>query len=92
MNELETEFEWKFENYDIREVWLYVNPLTGRYARLREGIEPLAVFSNENIGRAYETKSDILRNMIGHYVNWEEMLSIAKEKTNGNYELILEVS
>lgn len=75
-----------------REVWLYVNPLTGRYARLRYVSETLAVFKNENIGRAYELTSDILKTMIGHYVPWEEMLEIANDKFNGLYELISEVS
>lgn len=87
MNETKSEYILELNNSDI-EVWLYVNPLTGRYARLRYTNEPLAVFSNENIGRAYELTSTILKSMIGHYVPWDEMLEIAKTKHSGLYELI----
>ena len=76
----------------INEVWLYVNPLTGRYAKVRSDVEPLAVFKDENIGRTYESFSDILKTMIGHYVLWDEMLEIANNKFDGLYELITEVS
>lgn len=88
MSETETAFEWKFDNSLNPEVWLYVNPLNGRYAKVRDDYGPLAVFKDENIGRAYEQKSKILRNMIGHYVEFSEMLKIAKEKHSGKYELI----
>ena len=70
------------------EVWLYVNPLTGRHAKMKSDGSPLAVFLNENIGRAYELKSEILKGMIGYYALWEEMLSVASEETSGKYDFI----
>lgn len=88
MNNTEAVFEWKLDSGIGPEVWLYVNPLTGKYAKVRDDGEPLAVFKNENIGRAYEQKSEILKTMIGHYVEFSEMLKIANEKYDGKYELI----
>lgn len=92
MNETKIEHILELNNNNDREVWLYVNPLTGRYARLKYISEPLAVFKDENIGRAYELTSNILKTMIGHYVTWTEMLEIANTKHSGLYELISEVS
>lgn len=91
MNETITEFEWKFENGVGPQVWLYVNPLNGKYAKVSNSNGPLAVFKDESVGRAYEKKSKILNNMIGHYVEFAEMLKIANEKYGGQYELISSV-
>lgn len=92
MNKTEETSDSDIYNSKNNEVWLYVNPLTGRYAKVRSDVEPLAVFKDENIGRAYELSSDILKTMIGHYVPWDEMLEIANNKFDGLYELITEVS
>jgi len=71
-----------------KECWLYVNPLTGKHAKSNTADSPLAVFKDENIGRAYEIKSDILKGMIGYYAIWDEMLHIARKETSGKYDYI----
>jgi len=70
----------------ISDVWLYVNPLTGKHAKstITGG---LAVFLNEEIGRSWETKSNALRNMIGYTATWDEMIEISNNQTGGEYEL-----
>jgi hypothetical protein len=75
-------------NVISRECWLYANPLTGKHAKSNTTDSPLAVFKDENIGRAYEIKSDILKGMIGYYAIWDEMLDIARKETSGKYDYI----
>lgn len=66
------------------EVWMYVNPITGRYARMRKADITVA-FSNEEAGRRYENISKILQGMVGHYVSREELIEIANIQTEGRY-------
>ena len=73
---------------DIYQVFLYVNPIAGRHASFNKRPKVLAVFSNEDIGRSYESISACLRRMIGYYADWDEMMSIAQEECGGQYELI----
>ena len=67
-------------DYDnmISEVWLYVNPLTGKHAKTTNNGR-LAVFVNEKIGRSYETVSTALSGMIGYTASWDEMIDIYKK-------------
>jgi hypothetical protein len=67
------------------EVFVYVNPLKGNHAKLRDE-NKIAVFRDEEVGRAYELISKALRNCVGYYVVWSEMLSIASQETGGRYE------
>jgi hypothetical protein len=75
-------------DYDnmISDVWLYVNPLTGKHAKTTTNGR-LAVFVNEKIGRSYETVSAALSGMIGYTASWDEMIDIANKQTGGSYEL-----
>ena len=50
------------------ELFIYVNPLTGKHISINNKIKSLAVFRDESIGRQFETISDTLRKSIGYYV------------------------
>jgi hypothetical protein len=67
------------------DVFLYVNPLTGKHATTVQD-KKLAVFVNETTGRKWEEISKALKSMVGYYCKWEEMLTIAKGQTGGQYE------
>ena len=75
-------------NVISRECWIYANPLTGKHAKSNTPEGPLSVFKDENVGRAYEVNSTILKGMIGYYALWDEMLDIARKETNGLYDYI----
>lgn len=66
------------------EVWMYVNPITGRYARLKDA-EITVAFTNEEAGRRWENQSKVLKTMVGHYVSREELIEIANAQTEGRY-------
>jgi len=70
----------------IFDVWIYVNPLTGKHAKTTNG-NKLAVFINEEVGRSWETKSTALSGMVGYKASWDEMIEIAIKQTQGQYEL-----
>ena len=70
----------------IFEVWIYVNPLTGKHAKTTN-TGKLAVFLNEEIGRSWETISTALSGMVGYKATWDEMIEIASNQTGGQYEL-----
>lgn len=70
----------------IFDVWIYVNPLTGKHAKTTK-TGKLAVFINEEIGRSWETISTALSGMIGYKATWDEMIEIANNQTGGQYEL-----
>ena len=57
-------------DYDnmIFDVWIYVNPLTGKHAKTTS-TGKLAVFLNEEIGRSWETISTALSGMVGVIYN-----------------------
>lgn len=74
-----------FENM-IFDVWIYVNPLTGKHAKSTK-TGKLAVFLNEEIGRSWESVSTALSGMVGYNATWDEMLEIANKQTEGQYEL-----
>lgn len=75
-------------DYDnmIFDVWIYVNPLTGKHAKTTS-TGKLAVFINEEIGRSWETFSTALKGMVGYKATWDEMIEIANNQTGGQYEL-----
>ena len=75
-------------DYDnmIFDVWIYVNPLTGKHAKTTSAGK-LAVFLNEEIGRSWETKSTSLKSMVGYTATWDEMIEISNKQTGGQYEL-----
>ena len=86
MNNPETElYPIDFENM-IFDVWIYVNPLTGKHAKTTSAGK-LAVFLNEEIGRSWETISTALKGMVGYKATWDEMIEIANNQTGGLYEL-----
>ena len=70
----------------ISNVWIYVNPLTGKHAKTTKDGK-LAVFLNEEIGRSWETKSTSLKSMVGYTATWDEMIEISNKQTGGEYEL-----
>ena len=75
-------------DYDnmIFDVWIYVNPLTGKHAKTTN-TGKLAVFLNEEIGRSWENKSTALKGMVGYKATWDEMIEISNKQTRGEYEL-----
>lgn len=70
----------------LSDVWIYVNPLTGKHAKSTK-TGKLAVFLNEEIGRSWETISTALNGMVGYNATWEEMIEISNKQTGGEYEL-----
>ncbi len=69
------------------EVFIYVNPITGKHISLNKLPSTLAVFISEHEAREYEKISNCLKKSIGYYVCWEEMLTIAQKECGGRYEL-----
>ena len=69
------------------EVFVYVNPLKGKHVSINNSIKTLAVFKDESTGRQFESISKTLRNSIGYYVEWDEMIDIASQECEGRYEL-----
>ncbi len=67
------------------DVFLFVNPLTGVHAKTKADSK-LAVFKNESAARIYEKRSKILKQMVGYYCQWEEMLVVAQKETQSQYE------
>jgi hypothetical protein len=86
MNNAEPElYPVDFQNM-LFDVWLYVNPLTGKHAKTTKN-RKLAVFLNEEIGRSWETISTALKGMVGYKATWDEMIDISNSQTGGEYEL-----
>ena len=71
------------------EVFLFVNPLNGKHAKTKVDSK-LAVFRNESAARRWEKNSKILKEMVGYYCPWEEMLGIASKETQGQYEYFMD--
>ena len=86
MNNLEPELLPVDFQSMISDVWVYVNPLTGKHAKTTS-TGKLAVFINEEIGRSWEKISTALTSMIGYTATWDEMLEISNSQTRGEYEL-----
>ena len=86
MNNLEPELLPVDYGKMIDNVWIYVNPLTGKHAKTTKSGK-LAVFLNEDIGRSWETISTALSGMVGYKATWDEMIEIANSQTGGQYEL-----
>lgn len=86
MNNPETELYPVDYEKMIDNVWIYVNPLTGKHAKTTSSGK-LAVFINEEIGRSWETISTALKGMVGYTATWDEMIEIANNQTGGEYEL-----
>jgi hypothetical protein len=86
MNNAEPElYPVDFHNM-LFDVWIYVNPLTGKHAKTTN-TGKLAVFLNEEVGRSWESQSAALKGMIGYTATWDEMIEISKNQTRGEYEL-----
>ena len=68
------------------DVWIYVNPLTGKHAKTTN-TGKLAVFLNEEVGRSWESVSTALKGMVGYTATWDEMIEISTNQTGGEYEL-----
>jgi hypothetical protein len=86
MNSAEPElYPIDFQNM-ISDVWIYVNPLTGKHAKSSK-TGKLAVFLNEEIGRSWEAVSTALTGMVGYTATWDEMIEISNKQTGGEYEL-----
>lgn len=68
------------------DVWIYVNPLTGKHAKTTNAGK-LAVFLNEEVGRSWESVSTALKGMVGYTATWDEMIEISNIQTGGQYEL-----
>jgi hypothetical protein len=86
MNNAEPElYPIDFQNM-ISNVWIYVNPLTGKHAKSTK-TGKLAVFLNEEIGRSWEAISTSLAGMVGYTATWDEMIEISNNQTGGEYEL-----
>jgi len=86
MNNAEPELRPADYDNMIFDVWIYVNPLTGKHAKTTK-TGKLAVFINEEIGRSWETISTALSGMVGYKATWDEMIEIANNQTGGQYEL-----
>jgi hypothetical protein len=86
MNNLEPELLPVDFQSMISDVWIYVNPLTGKHSKTTS-TSKLAVFLNEDIGRSWEKISTALTGMIGYTATWDEMLEISNSQTRGEYEL-----
>ena len=86
MNNAEPELRPVYYDNMIFDVWIYVNPLTGKHAKTTN-TGKLAVFLNEDIGRSWETISTALSGMVGYKATWDEMIEIATNQTGGQYEL-----
>ena len=69
------------------EIFIYVNPLTGKHITINNNSKTLAVFKDEQVGRQFENISHTLRKSIGYYVLWDEMIDIASQECEGRYEL-----
>jgi len=69
------------------EVFIFVNPISGKHISYNKLPSTLAVFISELEAREYEKISNCLKKSIGYYVSWEEMLTIAKKECGGRYEL-----
>jgi hypothetical protein len=65
------------------EYWVYVNPMTGRYALTKDKPPCLAVFVCEQGGRMAEKRSWVLCQLVGHLVLWNEVQQIAQKETEG---------
>ena len=86
MNNAEPElYPIDFQNM-ISNVWIYVNPLTGKHAKTTK-TGKLAVFLNEEIGRSWETISTALKGMVGYTAAWDEIIEISNKQTGGEYDL-----
>ena len=70
---------------EVAEVFLFVNVLTGRHAQTSQ-TRKLAVFKDETVARLWEQNSKALKDMVGYWAAWEEMLDIAQKQTGGQYE------
>ena len=73
------------EIYKPPEVFVFVNPLTGKHAKYTL-TNKLAVFKDESVARLWEQNSKALKDMVGYWATWEEMLDIAQKQTGGQYE------
>ena len=79
-----------FESLHTPEVWLYVNMIRGTHAKLKDDDSTLAVFRDESIGRSYEANSEKLKQLLGYYATWDEMIDIANKECSGRYKLFTE--
>ena len=79
------------EIYKPPEVFVFVNPLTGKHAKYTL-TNKLAVFKDESVARQWEGISKALKSMVGYFITWEEMLDIAAKQTDGLYEYFANIN
>ena len=79
------------EIYKPPEVFVFVNPLTGKHAKYTL-TNKLAVFRDESVARQWENISKALKSMVGYFITWEEMLDIAAKQTDGLYEYFANIN
>lgn len=69
------------------DVWVYVNPLTGKHIKTTN-TNRLAVFYTKESAHSWEKESFTLQNNICYEVSWDEMISIANKETGGSYVIL----
>jgi hypothetical protein len=69
------------------DVWVYVNPLTGKHCKTT-GTSKLAAFRTRESAMSWEPDSKTLQKNICYEVSWDEMISIADKETGGNYVIL----
>ena len=69
------------------DVWVYVNPLTGKHIKTTN-TKRLAVFNTKESAHSWEILSFTLQNNICYEVSWDEMICIANKEAGGNYVIL----
>ena len=69
------------------DVWVYVNPLTGKHIKTTN-TKRLAVFSTKESAHSWENLSFTLQNNICYEVSWDDMISIANKEAGGSYVIL----
>ena len=68
-------------------VWVYVNPLTGKHCKTST-THVLAAFRTRESGMSWEPNSKTLQKNVCYEVIWDEMISIANKEAGGKYVIL----
>jgi hypothetical protein len=68
-------------------VWVYVNPLTGKHCKTST-THVLAAFRDVESARSWEPDSKTLQKNVCYEVTWNEMISIAAKESGGKYVIL----